>query len=78
VKVWLDGQKLRGGFALTRVEGGEKPWWLLVKMVDEAADARRDPVVTEPRSVISGKTIQELATQAKAEAEASEATRANR
>jgi DNA ligase D-like protein (predicted 3'-phosphoesterase) len=68
VKFWLEGEKLRGGFALTRVGGGKKPWWLLVKMVDEAADPHRDPVTEEPRSVISGKTIEELAAQVKAEA----------
>jgi DNA ligase D-like protein (predicted 3'-phosphoesterase) len=68
VKFWLEGEKLRGGFALTRVGGGEKPWWLLVKMNDEAANPGRDPVRTEPRSVLSGKTIQELAAQAGAEA----------
>jgi len=64
VKVWLEGEKLRGGFALTRVRAGEKPWWLLVKMHDEGADPRRDPVAAEPRSVLSGKTIHELAAQA--------------
>ncbi|HEV8651533.1 MAG TPA: hypothetical protein VG276_19575, partial [Actinomycetes bacterium] len=63
VKFWLEGEKLRGGFALTRVGGGKKPWWLLVKMNDEGADPRRDPVITQPRSVVSGKTIQELAAQ---------------
>jgi DNA ligase D-like protein (predicted 3'-phosphoesterase) len=68
VKFWLEGEKLRGGFALTRVGGGKRPWWLLVKMVDEAADSHRDPVSEEPRSVISGKTIEELAAQVKAEA----------
>jgi hypothetical protein len=35
--------------------------WLLVKMDDEAADARGDPVKTEPRSVLSGKTMEKLA-----------------
>jgi DNA ligase D-like protein (predicted 3'-phosphoesterase) len=63
VKVWLEGEKLRGGFALTRVGTSEKPWWLLVKMHDEGANPRRDPVVTQPRSVLSGKTLQELATR---------------
>jgi DNA ligase D-like protein (predicted 3'-phosphoesterase) len=68
VKFWLEGEKLRGGFALTRVGGGRRPWWLLVKMVDGAADPHLDPVREEPRSVISGRTIEELAAQAKAEA----------
>jgi bifunctional non-homologous end joining protein LigD len=41
VKVWLQGEKLLGGFALTRVGKGERPRWLLVKMDDEGADARK-------------------------------------
>jgi DNA ligase D-like protein (predicted 3'-phosphoesterase) len=61
VKVFLAGKKLRGGYALTRTGGPGRPRWLLVKMRDEHADARRNPVRTEPRSVISGKTVREMA-----------------
>ena len=61
VKVWLEGEKLTGGFALTRMGGGRKPRWLLVKLDDTEADARRNPVTTQPRSVVSGKTIEEVA-----------------
>jgi len=68
LKVWLEGEKLTGGFALTRVGGGKKLRWLLVKMDDEGADARRNPVRTEPRSVLSGKSIEELADEAEARA----------
>ncbi len=64
--VRLDGQKLRGGYALIRTGRG-KDDWLLVKMDDEEADARRNPVSTEPESVISGKTIEELAEAEKEE-----------
>jgi bifunctional non-homologous end joining protein LigD len=50
----LDGEKLHGGFALTKT--GEKQW-LLVKMVD--ADARRgsDIGAERPESIRSGRTI---------------------
>lgn len=68
VTVWLEGEKLTGGFALTRVGGGKKPRWLLVKMDDEGADARRNPVKTEPGSVLSGKTIEDLAEEGEARA----------
>lgn len=61
VKFWLEGEKLRGGYALTRAPGlGSENSWLLVKMDDEAADARRNPTSTEPCSVLSGRTIEEL------------------
>ena len=59
--VWLNGKKLKGGYALTRTRmGGKEQNWLLVKMDDEEADARRNPVSTEPESVLSGKTNKDL------------------
>src|SRR5699024_2948293 len=62
LSVWLEGRKLNGGYALThfRTENGQKQW-LLVKMDDEAADARRNPANTEPKSVKSGRGIQQIA-----------------
>jgi DNA ligase D-like protein (predicted 3'-phosphoesterase) len=59
--VALHGQKLRGGYALQRISGGEKAKWLLVKTRDDAADARRRPTSTEPRSVLSGRTVKQVA-----------------
>jgi DNA ligase D-like protein (predicted 3'-phosphoesterase) len=59
-KVWLEGAKLEGGWTLQRTHGGEKPQWLLIKRRDEGADARRNPQSTQPESVKSGRTIEEL------------------
>ena len=61
-KIRLYGRKLKGGYALihTKMRGDEKNW-LLIKEKDENADARRNPVNTEPESVLSGKTIREMA-----------------
>lgn len=61
LKFWLDGEKLRGGYALTRIGKGKDERWLLVKMDDDEADARRNPVSTEPESVLTGRTIEEVA-----------------
>lgn len=61
---WLEGEKLRGGWALQRFDGRDgdgREKWLLVKMDDEGADARRRPVSTQPESVVSGRTIEEIA-----------------
>lgn len=58
--IWLEGKKLKGGYALIRTGRGDN--WLLIKIDDEGADARRNPVSTEPRSVLSGMTIEELGT----------------
>ena len=55
---WLDGKKLRGGYSLRRMDGKR---WLLVKKDDGEADRRRNPVSTQPESVLSGKTIEEMA-----------------
>jgi DNA ligase D-like protein (predicted 3'-phosphoesterase) len=59
-RIWLHGHKLRGGYTLRRTSAGDKPKWLLMKRSDEEADARRNPVSTEPRSVLSGHTIEEV------------------
>lgn len=62
VEVWLEGHKLRGGYALIRMNG--RNGWLLIKMNDDEADARRNPVRTEPASVLSGRTLDEISNQA--------------
>ena len=58
---WLEGEKLRGGWSLRRTHEGAKPKWLLIKKRDDAADARRNPVSTQPESVVSGRTIEQVA-----------------
>ncbi|WP_405234962.1 DNA polymerase ligase N-terminal domain-containing protein [Lentisalinibacter orientalis] len=61
IEVWLDGEKLKGGYALKRIEAGEKSQWLLIKMDDDEADARRNPTNTENRSVKTGRTLHQIA-----------------
>jgi DNA ligase D-like protein (predicted 3'-phosphoesterase) len=60
-KVWLEGEKLRGGWTLHRTNAGAKPQWLLIKRRDEGADARRNPQSTQPESVKTGRTVEEVA-----------------
>jgi DNA ligase D-like protein (predicted 3'-phosphoesterase) len=61
VEIRLSGKKVQGGCALVRTKfGGKGKNWLLIKMKDGDADARRNPVSTEPRSVLSGRTVKEL------------------
>jgi DNA ligase D-like protein (predicted 3'-phosphoesterase) len=63
LKIWMDGKKLKGGYALTRI-GAKPERWLLVKMNDAQADVRRDITKAAPQSVLSSKTIEELRKEA--------------
>ena len=55
------GEQLSGGWTLQRTRDGEKPQWLVIKRRDEMADARRRPQSTQPASVKTGRTIEEVA-----------------
>jgi DNA ligase D-like protein (predicted 3'-phosphoesterase) len=63
--VWLEGHKLRGGYALTRTRTGSKPQWLLIKRRDDESDARRNPVSSQPESVLTGRTVEQVAAQSR-------------
>jgi DNA ligase D-like protein (predicted 3'-phosphoesterase) len=61
--VELDGEKISGGYALHRTGVNRDSNWLLIKMDDEHADARRNPVSSQPKSVASGRTMKQIADQ---------------
>lgn len=56
IEVSLQGEKIKGNYALIRTVEN----WLLIKMDDEEADARRNPVSTQAKSVKTGRTIREI------------------
>jgi DNA ligase D-like protein (predicted 3'-phosphoesterase) len=60
IEIWLEGKKIRGGFALvhTRMDESGKNW-LLIKMKDEGVTGE-DPVAEREESVISGRTLEEV------------------
>ena len=62
LEIFIEGKKLKGAYVLLRT--GKKQdkgrWWLFIKMKDKYVDARRDPIKTEPESVISGKKIEDI------------------
>ena len=68
IEVWLEGEKVPGGYALIRTSEGDDERWLVIKMDDEKADARRNPTSTEPASVLSGRTLEEIAKEEGTEA----------
>jgi len=65
VALWLQGEKLRGGWALTRVAPAPAERWIVVKVRDEHADRERDVVAEQPASVVSGRTLAELIADAR-------------
>lgn len=65
IEVDLHGKKLQGGYALIRAISDDKKKWLLIKMRDEDADARRNPVSTQPESVISGQSVEKITSKKK-------------
>ena len=60
IEVRLEGEKIKGGIVLIRTDSGENEKWLMIKMDDEEADARRNPTSTEPESVISNRKLEEI------------------
>lgn len=58
--IWLEGQKIRGGYALIRTGTGRKARWLLIKMDDGEANPRQNPISTENLSVKTGRTMEEI------------------
>jgi DNA ligase D-like protein (predicted 3'-phosphoesterase) len=64
VKLLMLGEKVKGAYALVRTgPAGDREKWLLIKKRDEAADARRRPTSSQPESVLSGRTIEDLLKQ---------------
>ena len=53
-------RKLKGSWVLVWGRGGRRPVWLLIKLKDKFA-SKRDITQEEPRSVISNRTLAEIA-----------------
>ncbi|MGB8705280.1 MAG: DNA polymerase ligase N-terminal domain-containing protein [Gillisia sp.] len=60
----LNGKKLKGGFTLIRTQKGKDERWILKKVDDDEADARRNPVNTENKSVLTQRTMDEISKEA--------------
>lgn len=63
VTAWLEGEKLRGGYALIRTQLAQDEGWRLIKMDDDAADARSNPTSTEPQSMVTGRILKDTAAE---------------
>jgi DNA ligase D-like protein (predicted 3'-phosphoesterase) len=62
VKVFLLGEKIRGAYALVRTRSDDRgrEQWLLIKKRGEGADRRRNPTSSQPKSVLTGRTIAQV------------------
>ena len=61
----LDGEKLHGKWHLIKTKGDDKhDNWLLFKSRDEAANENEDIVAKRPESVLTGRTLEQIAKDA--------------
>ena len=67
IKFILKGKKLEGAFVLIRTEYGKKKGeeWLLMKMKDQYASTRRNPVNTRQKSALTDRTMTQIKRDAK-------------
>ena len=59
LSIVLHGEKISGGYSLIRTRVAADAW-LLIKKADEHADARRNPTSTENKSVLTGRTLDQI------------------
>ncbi|MEO6210439.1 MAG: DNA ligase D [Gemmatimonadaceae bacterium] len=63
LKILMHGERMHGSWVLVRTSRGsdEKPQWLLIKHRDEFSEPGSDIVAQEMTSVVSGRTMDEIA-----------------
>lgn len=57
----MHGKRLQGGFVLARLRRPGRPQWLLIKRRDDYADAKRDITAEETKSVVTKRTMEQIA-----------------
>lgn len=63
LKFDLKGKKIKGGYAMARTNQGDddgNEQWVIFKLDDDKADARRNPLSSEPDSVKTGRSLEEI------------------
>lgn len=61
LKIVFHGERLVGGWVLVRMRRAGRPQWLLIKHRDELAQAKFDVVKELQTSVVTGRTMDEIA-----------------
>jgi bifunctional non-homologous end joining protein LigD len=62
LKIVLHGERLEGGWVLVRLKRPGRPQWLLIKHRDDHADTSRDITAETMTSVVSRRTMEQIAT----------------
>ena len=62
LKVVMNGKRLHGSFVLVRMKRPGRPQWLLIKHDDEFADRKKDITEEEVTSVVTKRTMDQIAT----------------
>ena len=57
----MHGKRLKGGFVLARLRRPGRPQWLLIKRRDDHADADRDITAEETTSIVTRRTMEQIA-----------------
>jgi bifunctional non-homologous end joining protein LigD len=57
----MHGKRLQGGFVLARLRRPGRPQWLLIKRRDDYADPKRDITAEETTSVVTKRTMEQIA-----------------
>jgi DNA ligase D-like protein (predicted 3'-phosphoesterase) len=62
IEIFLQGKKLKGNFALihTHRPGDNGRQWIFFKMDDEYASKKRNPVNTQKKSALTGRTMNQI------------------
>lgn len=67
VEIFFEGKKIKGGYAFIRMRTTEekKENWLIIKLKDKYVDSLPDDLEELGQSVVSGKSIEDMAKEAK-------------
>lgn len=61
VVIWLEGEKLKGGYVLIRTHWrNENKNWLLIKMHDEYAKKNYNILTEQPNSALTGRSLSQI------------------
>lgn len=62
IKFELQGEKLQGGYAMARMDDNDsdQEQWLIFKLDDGKADARRHPQNTQPDSALTDRSLKDI------------------